>query len=85
VTTRHKETGRLPRPVQRCVVISETCIAPPSLEHKGVRALIAHFLNRLSSSWELAILQALGRCQDPLSLWEVLPEIWDHTRSGVRA
>jgi hypothetical protein len=55
------------------------------------RALIDHILqqhlNRLSSSWELAVLQALGRCKDPLSprQREVLADVWGRIQSGVRA
>jgi hypothetical protein len=89
VTTRHKEAGRLRRPAQRHVVISETCIAPPAPERKGDRALIDRILrhlNQLSSSRELAILQTLGRCKDPLSprQREVLADIWGRIQSGVR-
>jgi hypothetical protein len=90
VTTRHKETGRLRRPARRHVVISETCVAPPAPERKGDRALIDRILqhlNQISSSWELAILQMLGRCKDPLSPQqrEVLADICSRIQSGVRA
>jgi hypothetical protein len=53
-------------------------------------ALIDHMLqfhlNRLSSRGELAILQALGRCKDALSLrqHEVLAVVWSRIQSGVR-
>jgi len=43
-------------------------------------------LNRLLSRGELAILQALGRCKDALSLrqHEVLAVVWSRIQSGVR-